>query len=386
MRDKKYVDGRTIPSRMYTIIITANYLHDAVLEDWTGFNQDDEDFKATLKVTDRYINDFLFEINSENRTAQLLEIKTKNQHTLHKMSPISFSKWEAFVKHVQQQCPSLSDNELEKIAEILATLELSSNKYQIIHKLAEFDASQHDELFNILDQWSVEYAKIVLDEIRQRVTLVDKLSKKTRNINTYEVQELQPLFNQGLWIFGPEFESIEFTSNQTMRSVLKKLFNIEESEASSNRPDFVIIPSGTASIYGAEEFDEDMNLCGVNKLVIVELKKPGVKIGLEEKMQTWKYIKELKKQGVLKDNYRAHAFVLGSLIEQGEASPYKTDDDRCIIRPMLFDTVLRNARHRLFKLEDKIKQVPFLNTEEVKEFLSPDIPNTIPLEMKFPST
>ena len=52
-------------------------------------------------------------------------------------------------------------------------------------------------------------AKIVLDEIQTRLKLISELKIKIEMKGIDEVQQLQPLFEKGLWMFGPQFESIE---------------------------------------------------------------------------------------------------------------------------------------------------------------------------------
>ena len=92
-------------------------------------------------------------------------------------------------------------------------------------------------------------AKAVLDEIGRRLKLVTELKNRLADENTKEVQELQPLFEKGLWIFGPEFETIEYTSNEGMTQVVQKLYKQKEGSGSRNRPDFAILPDGTCGLY-----------------------------------------------------------------------------------------------------------------------------------------
>ena len=50
-----------------------------------------------------------------------------------------------------------------------------------------------------------------------------------------ELHQLQPLFDRGLWIFGHDYESLDFTSNREMSTVIKKLFKEEEVSRLKNR-------------------------------------------------------------------------------------------------------------------------------------------------------
>jgi hypothetical protein len=77
-----------------------------------------------------------------------------------------------------------------------------------------------------------------------------------------------------------------------MTSVIKKLYGGEQ-RGTRNRPDFAITPDSTAGFYARPSYDAECNEVGTGELVIVELKKPGVRIGADEKGQVWKYVTEL---------------------------------------------------------------------------------------------
>ena len=66
-----------------------------------------------------------------------------------------------------------------------------------------------------------------------------------------EVGDLQPLFERSLWVFGPEFESLEFTSNRGMTEVIAKIFGGDE-QGSRQRPDFVMLPDGSVGLYSRD--------------------------------------------------------------------------------------------------------------------------------------
>jgi hypothetical protein len=215
-------------------------------------------------------------------------------------------------------------------------------------------------------------AKIVLDELEMRLKLVNELQERTAKAETLEVQELQPLFYRGLWIFGPEFETIEFTSNETMTSVIQKLYGVELS-GSRNRPDFAILPDSSVGLYSYDKYDDHGSEISVDRLVIVELKKPGVTIGEEQKGQCWKYVKELYSKGLLTDSSRVECYVLGSQIDQNECSVRTEKDERVRIQPLHFGMVLNRAKSRLLKLYDKVKRAPFFKNQDIQSYLNDPI-------------
>ena len=246
-------------------------------------------------------------------------------------------------------------------------------RLRVLRKLSEYGPDQLDELHRLLDDWTLDMAKVVLDEIGRRVKLVDELRDKTSDDSTLEVQELQPLFERGLWIFGPEFETIEYTSNEGMTSVIQKLYGCKGLTGSRNRPDFAILADGSVGLYSLSRFDKAGGEIGIERLVIVELKKPSVPLGTEQKTQCWKYVKELYEKGLLQEGSQVRCFVVGKTISVHEEGELTEKDGDVVILPLVFDTILNRAKSRLLKLYDRVKGAPFLqkHKDQISSFLRP---------------
>ena len=120
-----------------------------------------------------------------------------------------------------------------------------------------------------------------------------------------------------------------------------------------------MLPDSTVGFYGRPSFDGDHNEDGIEAVVIVELKRAGIPIGDKEKSQVWKYVKELKQRGYIKEGTSVTCFVLGDQIESGEATP-RTEGDRLIIRPMLYNTFIGQAEKRMLNLHRRLMDAPFL--------------------------
>ena len=118
--------------------------------------------------------------------------------------------------------------------------------------------------------------------------------------------------------FRSRIESIEFTSNRGMTEVIAKIFGKKET-GTRLRPDFVMLPDGSAGFYSGDSHDFGGEVDGVARLVIAEIKKPDVVIGGEEKNQPWRYVEELLERGLLTDTATVTCFVLGSRIKSTEA-------------------------------------------------------------------
>ncbi|WP_377158668.1 hypothetical protein ACFJIX_06815 [Roseateles sp. UC29_93] len=227
-------------------------------------------------------------------------------------------------------------------------------------------------LRDILSRWSASMAALVLNEVECRLRLMAELRGKLSVIGVDEVHELQPLFKRGLWMFGPHFESAEFTANEGMTTVIQRLLKLPEGTGSRCRPDFVVLPDSSVGLYACPSFDDIHEVDGIDHLVIIELKTTGKEIGSREREQVWKYYKELRKVGCIKPHTRVDAYILGDCIESGEEfeAPYPIG---VRIRPMLYETILKRAEKRLLNLYGHIKHAPFLKGAVERSPSQPDV-------------
>jgi hypothetical protein len=282
------------------------------------------------------------------------------------MTPLSRERWSTFIDQVLDKCPSIGESQLTQMAGILANLELAHSRYTLLDQLGVLNSQNLDNLSGVLKQWTVETAKAVLDELAGRLHLIKEMIRKTADPSADEVHELQPLFERGLWIFGPEFETIEYTSNKGMTTVIRELFGMDQKSA-LDRPDFVVLADGTVGLYTYPQYGDDQGEVGVDKLVIVELKKPGISIGAAQKEQPWRYVKRLYEVGAITRERVVTCFVLGTHLDPLEVQPRVEGSVK--IQPMLFQTLLDRAHSRTFKLYQRIKDAPFLQEAGVEEHL-----------------
>lgn len=366
--NEDFLDGRRASAKRLTFVVFADSLEKAVKKDWTGFDETHPLYRKIALPIYECIGDFINQKTESERQQTIKEAIGQNKESLNQIGPLAVEKWEEFMDTVQIKCPALNEKEVLQIAGLLANLEKSRSRFGLLHKLSCLSAADVDQLNDMLEEWGVDMAKLVLDELNLRFKVLEELRARCFDNSTDEVQELQPLFERGLWVFGPEFESIEFTSNRGMTEVIQSLFK-KDIKGSRNRPDFAIIPDGSVGFYHRPDYDDDYAENNVARLIIVELKKPSVALGDDEKAQAWKYVKELLQKGLIQDSTKVTCFVLGRTFKPQEGQD-TTHGDNVRISPVVFDTVIKRAETRLFNLHKRIKSAPFLaaHRKELERF------------------
>lgn len=373
----KILDGRTSEAKRFTFIVQANFLNDvgAVSEDWKWFNEEHGAWKKTKDSVQVYVKNLIDKSQQAGRSAKRDAVYENVGRKINNLSLISKERVAHFIDEVIEKCPSFSEKDITNLASILVKLEFSKSKYGILELLQKCQSGDYDNLHQILTDWSINSAKIVLDEIQNRLKLIKEIRNTIDCKGVDEVHELQPLFERGLWMFGSQFESIEFTSNKGMTKVIRGLFGLKEEKGSRNRPDFVVLPNKTSSIslYSRDSYDAETDMVnGSSEVVIIDLKTTGLRIGHEEKSQIWKYVKELKDKGCINDATKVYGYVLSDEIEPGENQLFKEGENVKII-PMLYTSILSNAEKRLFNLQKHVRDDPFLQgiEQQIDKFLEP---------------
>jgi DNA mismatch repair enzyme (predicted ATPase) len=373
---EKILDGRKDEAKRYTFIVEANFLNDAgaVKEDWSEFNEDNDAWQKVYPAVQNEIKRIIRDATSQKREAKREGVMNRVAPKMKGLSLLSKERVQNFIDQVVEACPSMGEGDIANVSAILANLENSKSRYGLLEILSTQTSSDLDDLHDILSEWSVSMAKIVLDEIQTRLRVINELSKKIEVNNIDELHELQPLFEKGLWIFGPQFESIHYTSNRGMTKVIQELLGVQSIKGSRSRPDFVVLNDSSVGFYACSSYDDNFHEDGIDSLAIIDLKTTNLQLGEKEKSQVWGYIKELLSKGLIKPHTKVHGFVLGSKIEPAENSPAKHGEHaNFLITPMLYSTVLKRAESRLLNLYSKVKEAPFIqeHSAEIEAYLAP---------------
>ncbi len=320
--------------------------------DWSGFHASAEINNVKQTALD-FINDDLSALLSETRRERKIDAFTANKDVLKTLPKFVKEDISEIVDQLQKDCPTFGHNELESTVKILATMEKARSGYELLDKLSKFNHHDIDDLNSLLAEWSITDIKKVLNVLRWRLELVTELERLVDNATTDELHDLQPLFERGLWIFGPEFESISFISNRALSTIIKAFFGDRILDNPKRRPDFVILPDSSIGAYSRDTYDIGHEIDGIGSVVIVELKRGGFEIDDKEKDQAMYYAREVRKSGKVDRTTKITCYVLGSSINKDAEE--KNYEGQITIIPMRYLTVISKAKARLFNLIDQLE-------------------------------
>lgn len=347
-----YLDGRTTLAKRFSFVVEADFLEDSIKADWSAFRTSPK-VDTVREVVHREVIQALNCVLGESRRDRKRATLAQHRQLLGDLSISSKNHVGQFIDEVQEKCPTISEKDLSRTVEIFANMEQASSGYDLLGQLAACSPEDIDTWNALMSRWTAGRAQIVLDELDRRLKLIAKLQTLVDTVQTDELHDLQPLFERGLWMFGPEYEAVDFHSNRGLATIVRESLGGTAKDLGRGRPDFVALPDRSVGVYAASDFENNGEVSGIRKILIVELKKGGFQLKQGELDQAKRYAKALRKAGDVTASTVINAIVLGASMEEG--LEHETSGDSTLIQPMLYRTLLIRAHQRTFNLQKRLE-------------------------------
>jgi len=362
--DNILLDGRSQAAKRYSIIVEADILEEEVLADWTWFKSTPKT-EEILSAINLFLLEIIQEIMKDVRSEAKIEVLKEHRSKLRSLGFFGREQVGNFVDQVQMRCPSMKHRHLTNLVEILTNMEMTRSGYKLLQQLARTSPNDIDTLSEILDDWSITEAKIVLDELQRRLQLIERMEALVDDPTADELHQIQPLFEEGLWIFGPEYEGVKYLPNRQIRTILKGFFGKNVVSDSQKRPDIVALPDGSIDAYTCDAYGDEGEVIGLSKILIIELKRSGVPITTKERRQAEDYAELIHYSGKCDSRTMIHSYVLGTTIQN--CGVHHDDETNIHVVPLSYSIVLRRAKARTFNLIDQIRRNKEFNDNDDPE-------------------
>lgn len=359
-----YLDGRRNLAKRYSFIVVADFMKDAVKGDWTGFHANSK-VNAVREAVHKHVLKSLNEIQASSRKERKKETIQRNRQLLGELTTISRHVVGEFINEVQEKCPTISERDLQRTVEIFGKFEKARSGYDLLKQLEKCSSDDIDTWNELMQKWTATNAEIVLNELEKRLSLIQEMSALVDNKQSDELHDLQPLFERGLWMFGTEYEAVDFRSNRGLSTIVHDFLGGTDKDLAKGRPDFVCRPDSSIGIYSAFDYEIEGEISGVRKILIVELKKGGFTLKQKELDQARDYAKELRKAADVRHDTKIIGYVLGADAEQSLEK--LSHGEHTTIYPMIYRTLLDRAHSRTFNLQKRIRET------QPETFVDPDV-------------
>lgn len=347
------IDGRTVTARRYNVIVQSTGFADIIHPDWSGFVRSDKT-NNVFKAVSKYVEDAFSRITQENISEAKQDIEKDLKKEYSEASPLARMLADETIEAILKDSPTTTKDTIKTAVKAVLNLQSSSEGEELLRKFSSMTETDIAELNRILSRWNVKDAMKVLDVIDRRLTVIELIKKLSEDPNTDELHVLHPLLTESRWVFGPEFDSPEYTANQQVRTLTQKLFHHKANDTTFNlskRPDLVVLEDGSCySVTGTNRFEN--GITHLDHVLIVELKKGHFKITFEEFMQLQRYVTMILQQEG--GNIHVTSFILGYDIDEGVISTRVEGGGGGVVIPMKFSQLIDTADKRMMNLRNQL--------------------------------
>lgn len=357
------LDGRTKHAKRYSVVVETNDLAEYIKEDWTGFKNQKE-LDPFFDKVDEIVQNMFSKIALENIEETTKQIKDDYRIEYNSLSPLGKYEFNEVIENLALNNPTARQEAINLAVETVLNLEKTRRGTELLQKLSILTDEDIDGLNTLLEKWTVKDALTVLDEIDNRISVIEAIRKLGNDKSVDELHVLHPLIASARWIFGPEFDSPEYSSNSQLHTTIEKVFgNKIDKTAFRNhkkRPDIVVKGNSTFSITGTQKIDNESNLNTTDRILIIELKRGGFKLSREERNQAVNYVEDFLSSGTINGSPYISAFVVGESFNE-KIQPIQSIKDESgkengKVQICLFSQIVDTAEARLFNLRKRLNE------------------------------
>ncbi|MBR6124642.1 ATP-binding protein [Candidatus Saccharibacteria bacterium] len=258
-------------------------------------------FKEIVNKLNSYLKDKRKPFLKGNASKVVYDLKTKGLiPPLEQFGIYDEESFDDLLKVVYTISPSSfvgkNDNDKKFFCATIASL-LSSQEDNLIQLLLEqvqnLTEDEKKDLQDILKRTSLSNVVRTIKEIDHRLDVIEKLKELLfiHVDDTLEVKHLQKILDENFWIFGEQFRLFSTTEgplHQTLKKYAKDILGIEDPGlCGKSRKELDLFLTKT---------ELNGQGVGVQKNIIVELKRPNVTLGKEQYDQIEKYMETIKSQ------------------------------------------------------------------------------------------
>jgi len=357
------LDSRRSFATRFLLVIETDDIRDEILEDWSGFKTNSIAINSIADEARLYINKKRNEMRSDEIRETKRGVYEANKSSIKELSTLARNELTSFIDELVNDHPDINLDTLHLAVKAAINLEKSRFGQSVLSKLASIDVRDVDALDQLLEQWSIHDALLALSEIDHRLNVIEALRQFSADKQAEELQTIHPIIFKARWLFGPEYESSEYSSNNALQKTIQQVFGkkVDKTEFVNprKRPDIVVLKGSSIQAQAIQDFED--GLSRVKKVLLIEVKRGGFSIGRDEVNQADGYVQDIAYSNLIDTTPHVNAFVVGHEIKPKTAKLKEvkdSDDEKTVlgvVKAITFSTLIDTAEHRLFNLRDRLK-------------------------------
>ncbi|MEQ1752530.1 MAG: hypothetical protein ABL973_00190 [Micropepsaceae bacterium] len=260
-------------------------------------------------------------------------------------------------KAAQNELPAQSEAERKEIQELATKLAQGGILLEWLRlgtkapeeaaaRLLGVNAQEAGQLQGAVAEWGANGIIAVLDRVKERLASISEMEMVWADPHNMLERDLNSMAERALWVFEPEYvvNAGDFDVDARLGAVAK--------------------PSVSAGLHNGSSKEGDPTL-------VVELKGARVTVGGEQQMQAWNNVRDLMRNGTIRERDPVDVFVIGGSVDEYEGNPRLEGRHRNVrITSYDYGQLIARAKRLTFGLYDDLKDTaPFIrqHRDEIAE-------------------
>jgi hypothetical protein len=247
-----------------------------------------------VQIVQLYIKDFFQNIIDEiekeaegKRTKKIIEVPHV-QEKLSKLPPHIRSKARKVIEGVISKLKLASDEEVNELVDWIIKYFDSNVLRELMNSIIQADSDDVEKLSQLIKDWGLRQINNVTEIIKDQIDIIKKLEELIDSKKALEI-EVHKLIEGNLWLVREGLEL--WASDKPLKKILESHLNKIYKDRENERPDLICKSRNSG-----------------NEAVILEFKRPNVKVRMEHVTQALTYKSIIAKS---RPNIKFDTFVVG---------------------------------------------------------------------------
>lgn len=235
----------------------------------------------------RDIIDGIEKVAEGKRTRRLIEVPLV-QEKLSNLPPHIRAKAKKVIEGVVAKLKTASDEEVNELVDWIIRYYDSNVLRELLNSIISADIDDIERLSSLINEWGLKQMNTVSEIIKEQIDIIKKLEDLIDSDKALEV-EVHKLIEGNLWLVREGLEL--WASDKPLKKVLEDHFDQLYTKNQDERPDLVCRSRDNG-----------------NQAIIMEFKRPSVKIKMDHVTQALTYESVIKAQ---RPNLNFETFIMG---------------------------------------------------------------------------
>lgn len=292
----------------------------------------------------------------EGRTKEKIEHLKQRTPFIERVEKFPPRERRELTKAIQKlaEIPTIDDQRLQDLVEFLVRAYENEHFLEVIRQLNTANPSALAEVLKLLAEWDVLEAVATAQIVRGRLEIIDKFEKLIQ-LDAREKPEMHDFLEAHPWLIDPTWTMVDH--ERGLDRVLEDHFGKKVRKGTRERLDFIC-------------------MADTSRVLVIEIKRPGLKGTKEELRQLADYVDYLKKREKGSDPERpsrtVHGYlIVGRLDEDAVPERERLHKDGVFVR--MWDQLVRTAREAHKQFFDVVKKRAPVEDPRIKALEMPAI-------------